>query len=86
MCQKEGFKFTKFISNSREVLTTMPEERHHQKIKDQNLNNGDLPVEHALGVHWNNENDYLGFKINLKDKTLEEECSPQSTQYMIRFG
>ena len=70
MCQKVGFKLTKFISNSREVLTTIPEERHHQKIKDQDLNIGDLPVQRALGVHWNIENDYLGFKINLKDKPL----------------
>ena len=70
MYQKEGFKLTKFISNSREVLTTIPEERHHQNIKDQDLNIGDLPVERALGVHWNIENDYLGFKINLKDKPL----------------
>ena len=29
---------------------------------------GDLPVERALGVRWNTENDYLGFKIQLKDK------------------
>ena len=70
MCQKRGFKLTKFICNSREVLTIIPEERHHQKIKDQDLNIGDLPVQRALGVHWNIENDYLGFKINLKDKPL----------------
>ena len=30
MCQKGGFKVTNFISNSREVLTTIPEERHLQ--------------------------------------------------------
>ena len=70
MCQKGGFKLTKFISNSREVLTTIPEERHYEKIKDQYLNIGDLPVERALGVHWNIENDYLGFKINLNDKPV----------------
>ena len=70
MCLKGGFKLTKFISNSREVFTTIPEERHHQKIKDQDLNIGDLPVERSLGVHWNIENDYLGFKINFKDKPL----------------
>ena len=70
MCQKGGYKLTKVISNSREIITTIPEERHHQKIKDQDLNIGDLPVERALGVHWNIENDYLGFKINLKDKPL----------------
>ena len=68
--RRGGFKLTKFISNSREVLTTIPEERHHQKIKDQDLNIGDLPVERALGVHWNIKNDHLGFKVNLKNKPL----------------
>ena len=31
MCQKGGFKLTKFISTSREVLTIIPEERHHRR-------------------------------------------------------
>ena len=81
MCQKGGFKLTKFISNIKEVLTTIPEERHHQKIKHQDLNTGDLPVKRALGVHWNIENDYLGFKINPKGKP-----PLQSAQYMIHLG
>ena len=63
-------KLKKFIGNSRDVLTIIPEERHHQKIKDQDVNIGNLPIEPALGVHWNFENDYLGFKVNLKDKPL----------------
>ena len=70
ICQKGGFKLTKFISNSREVLTTIPEETHHQKIKDQDLNIGVLPVGRTLGAHWNIGNDYLGFRIKLKDKPL----------------
>ena len=70
MYQKGGFKLKKLISNSREALTTVAEERQHQKIKDQDINIGDLPVERALGVHWNIENDCLGFKINLKEKPL----------------
>ena len=40
------------------------------EVKDQDLNSGSLPVEHALGVHWNIKHDYLGFKINLIDKPL----------------
>ena len=68
MCEKGGLKLTKLISNSRKVLATIPEERQHQKIKNQDLDMGDLPVERALGIRWNTENDYLGFKIQLKDK------------------
>ena len=76
MYQKGGFKLMKFISTSREVLTTSPEERHHEKIKDQDLNIGDLPVEGLLGVHWNIENDYLGFDINIKDKPRTKKGMP----------
>ena len=68
MCQKGGFKLLKYISNSREVLATIPEERQHQKIKDQDLNIGSLPVERTLGVNWNIGNDCLGFIISLEDK------------------
>ena len=51
-------------------------------MKDQDLNTGDLPVECALGVHWNIENDYLGFKIILKtNHLLEVECSTISSVY-----
>ena len=31
MCEKRGFKLTKFISNSRKVQATIPDERQHQK-------------------------------------------------------
>ena len=67
MCERGGFKLTKFINNSRKVLAIIPEERQHQKIENQDLDMGDLAVERALGVHWNVENGYLDFKIQLKD-------------------
>ena len=41
-----------------------------QKITNQDLDMGDLTIERALGIHWNIENDKLGFKIQLKDKPL----------------
>ena len=86
MCQKGGFKHTKLISNSREVLATIAEERHHQRIKEQELNTGDLPVERALGEHWDIKNDYLGFKILKTSHLLEGRCCLQSAQCMIHLG
>ena len=70
MCEKGGFKLTKLISNNRKFLATIHEGRQHQKIKNQGLDMGDLPVERALDIHWNIENGYFGFKILLKDKPL----------------
>ena len=86
MCQKGRFKLMKFISNSRKVIATIPGERHQQKIKNQDLNVGKLPVECALDVHWNIENDCLGLKITLKYKPLGKGGSLQSAQYMIHLG
>ena len=64
------FRLTKFISKNKQVLITFPEEKQYQKIRNEDLDMGELPVKRALGVHWNIENDYLSFKIQLNDKPL----------------
>ena len=46
--------------------------RRDRKIKNQDLDMSDLTVERALGVHWNIENVYLDFKIQLKDKPQKQ--------------
>ena len=70
MCAAGGFNLTKFTSNSKEVLKTIPEERRKKGVKNQDLVSGDIPEEKALGVHWNVEEDVLGFQIELKEKPL----------------
>ena len=72
------------MTNSREVQTTIPDERHHKKVKDLDLNIGNQPAERVVGIHCKVKNDYLG-KINLKDKpvtrkgmlsTINSICDP----------
>ena len=70
MCASGGFKLTKFISNSRRVLETIPIEDHAKSLKDLDLKFDSLPTERALGMLWNVENDRLEFKITLVDKLL----------------
>ena len=70
MCASGGFKLTKFISNSRRVLETIPIEDHAKSLKDLDLKFDSLPIERALGMLWNVENDTLEFKITLEDKPL----------------
>ena len=55
MCASGGFKLTKLISNSRRVLETIPIEG----LKDLDLKFDILPIERALGMLWNVENDTL---------------------------
>lgn len=68
MCAAGGFNLTKFTSNAKEVLKAIPEEKRRKGVKDQDLVNGDIPHERALGIHWKVEEDTLGFKINIKNK------------------
>ncbi|XP_046341271.2 uncharacterized protein LOC124122193 [Haliotis rufescens] len=63
-----GFKLNKWISNSREVLRSIPEEQTAKGVKGVDLIGGTLPKERALGVLWDTENDVFGFRITIKNK------------------
>ena len=65
-----GFRLTKFVSNSRNVLASIPEEDRAKEVNGLDLNNDVLPVERALGVHWNVEEDCFQFDINTPNKPL----------------
>ena len=49
MCKGGGFHLTKFISNNRELLISIPEDQSRNGVKTANLI-GDLPIEKALGI------------------------------------
>ena len=68
LLSKGGFRLTKWISNSREVLETIPEEERAKEVKTLDLSKDDLPVERALSVKWCVEKDTFGFKVDVKLK------------------
>ena len=68
LCQKGGFRLHKFTSNSREVVSSVPEEDRATDAKDHRLISNDTAVERALGVHWCIESDTLQFRIIMQDK------------------
>ena len=68
MCEEGGFGFAKFVSNSKDVLVSIPKVESKKGLQDQKLRLGSLITEKALGIHWNIEEDKLGFDVNLKDK------------------
>jgi hypothetical protein len=67
MLQGAGFRLTKWISNSKTVMMSIPEEERSKGIKDLSL---PLPVERALGVQWLTGSDELEIKVNPKEKPL----------------
>ena len=68
MCESGGFKLTKCLSNSKQVLQSNDEADRRNNVKDKDLM-GDLPAEEPLGVLWNTETDKFGFKVTLKQNS-----------------
>ena len=68
LLSRGGFRLTKWISNDRRVLKTIPEDEGAKDVKALDLRKDDLPVERALGVKWCVETDTFGFKMDFKLK------------------
>ena len=64
LCQKGGFHVTKWMSNRRSVLATIPE--HDRATSIANLDFEHFPKERVLGVSWNIETDNIVFDITDK--------------------
>ncbi|XP_064645133.1 uncharacterized protein LOC135498680 [Lineus longissimus] len=62
LCAKGGFRLTKWISNDREVLKSIPEEELAKGVKDLDFDQDVHPSERALGVKWCPDSDTFGFK------------------------
>ncbi|XP_071092716.1 uncharacterized protein [Haliotis cracherodii] len=69
ICKKGGFRLTKWISNSRAAIESIPEEERAKEVKDLDIDDA-LPIERALGVHWCVESDTFEFRIAIKDKPI----------------
>ena len=63
-----GFELTKWISNSRTVLSAFPVEERAPHIKSLDLKSEILPMDRALGIHWNVEHDMINFVTSNKEQ------------------
>ena len=67
-CQRGGFHFSKWITNSRKVLSSVPEADRAKEVKELNLDRDRLPTERALGVQWCVEDDNFTFNVTTKSQ------------------
>ncbi|KAK3731809.1 hypothetical protein QZH41_007624 [Actinostola sp. cb2023] len=63
---ESGFRLTKWMSNSREVLAAIPEGERAKPTLDLDLDNP--PIQRTLGVQWDVEKDAFLFMINEPNK------------------
>lgn len=69
-CTEEGFKLTKWVSNSKAVMISVPEEDRAGVVKGLSLDREKVPIERALGMQWKIESDTFNFKVLMKDRTF----------------
>ena len=69
MCQAGGFDLTKFILNKKKVIQSVPEYDRRNGVKNADLDTS-LPLEKALEVYWDTENNIFRFKSALKEKPM----------------
>jgi len=66
---KEGnIRLHKFISNSDEVMSALPQEDLAQDLKSLDLNSDIVPLQRSLGLYWNLSTDSFTYQISNKDK------------------
>ena len=67
-CATGGFHLTKWTSNSRGVLESIPGSERSKETKNLDLLKDDLPTERALGMEWCVQTDKFQFNSTVKDQ------------------
>ncbi|XP_015755924.1 PREDICTED: uncharacterized protein LOC107335413 [Acropora digitifera] len=78
-----GFQLTKWISNRSDVWSAFPVEERAPQIKDLGLKSDSLPLDRALGIHWDIEHDIINFVFSKGEQPENRKgvLSSISTKY-----
>ncbi|XP_071819881.1 uncharacterized protein [Apostichopus japonicus] len=63
-----GFRLTKWVSNSRLVLDTIPKGERAEGIRSLDMEKDKLPIDRALGVSWCVESDQFQFRVTVNER------------------
>ena len=67
MLEENGFDLTGFMSNSRELLHSIPSNKLSKELKELNLSTDELPKERTLGLVWIPESDNFGCRLKIEE-------------------
>ena len=68
ICAEGGFNIEKFVSNNRDVLSSIAEEKRAKSYQQIDLTSSELPADRTLGMIWNVEDDCFEFNVQLQEK------------------
>ena len=86
LLSKGGFRLTKWISNSREVISSIPESERAPSVKDLDFDRSSSLRERALGVQWNVKEDTFSYTISHKEKPATRRNSVNCFFYLRPTG
>lgn len=75
-CQRGGFQLSEWITNSGQVLATIPKAGRAKEVKELNLDRDRLPTEGARGVQWVVEEDNFTFNVTIKPQPPTQRGIP----------
>ena len=67
---RHGFKLTKFTSNSKKVMMSIPKDDWSKEVKSWELDYDNSTVQRALGLQWRIESDTFGYTVALEERPL----------------
>ena len=69
LMKMDGFRLTKWLSNSRKVLCAIPESERAPSVVSLNPCDA-LPTDRALGINWDVNEDQIKFVVKVADRPL----------------
>ncbi|KAJ8391740.1 hypothetical protein AAFF_G00086900 [Aldrovandia affinis] len=84
ICAKGKLHLHKFVSNSREVLDTIPESERATEMNDVDLNYSEPPMQSVLGVKWSVETDTFSYNVVLSEKNSHTARNPINSRKCLR--
>ena len=82
LLKKGGFHLTKWLSNSRQVIQSIPESKRATSV----MNLDFAPIERALGMQWCIYSDTFGFSTAIKDHPAISCLSPHLSSLLKSFS
>ncbi|XP_043198408.1 uncharacterized protein LOC122368497 [Amphibalanus amphitrite] len=70
LCSKGGFQLHQFTSNEPDVIASIPEENRSKNLQNKDVVDEYKPVEQALGLSWNIQDDTLLLTGDLPDRPV----------------
>ena len=79
LLSRGGFKLTKWVSNSRKVLRSIPESERSTEFRSLDLYKDELPARRALSIRWCVESDTFAF-----DTCMHQASTTYTQRHFVR--